>query len=245
MKKVKNKELEYLTLRQREEDFIHHTYEEERFIYELMEAGNHMAVNLMQDKFISNHNGILSHHPIKNMQYHFVVDCTLVARACISGGLSYLISYSLSDLYVQKVDLCTTIHEIRELHLEMLLDYWKRLQDAKKEKIYSKPIERCVSYIYMHLHEKITVQILASEVKLNANYLSTLFKKVMNISISDYIRAQKLEAAKSMLKFSDYSFSEISNMLALGSQSYFSALIKEECGCTPWQYRNGKEFPNS
>ena len=138
MKKVKNKELEYLAFRQREEEFIHHTYEEERFIYELMEAGNNMAVNLMQDKFISNHNGILSHHPIKNMQYHFVVDCTLVARACISGGLSYLVSYSLSDLYVQKADLCTTIEEIKELHLEIFHDADVDLVLSGHDHIYSR-----------------------------------------------------------------------------------------------------------
>lgn len=238
MNRVKNKELEYLSFRQREEQFVHHTYEEERYIYELIEAGDAEAIHLMQQKFTSNHNGILSNHPLKNAQYHFVVDSTLVARACISGGLPYQISYSLSDLYIQKADVCSTRDEINELHLEMLSDYMKRLYENNKKNIFSKPVQQCIDYIYSHLHEKITVQMLADEVKLNPSYLSTLFKKMMHCSISDYIRSQKLEKAKIMLKFSDDSFSDICNMLALGSQSHFSALIKADCGFTPQQYRN-------
>ena len=49
---------------------------------------------------------------------------------------------------------------------------------------------------------------------------------------------KKLETAKSMLSSSDYSIAEISASLAFPSQSYFTNLLKKDCGLTPKQYRD-------
>lgn len=238
MKKVHNKELSYLAYLQNEAQFVHHTYEEERYIYKLLASGNSEAVDLMHQKFIGEHNGTLSTIPLRNAQYQFVVDAALIARACISGGLSYQLSYRLSDLYILKADACKSIIEVNELHLEMLADYMKRLNNAIKEGIYSKPIHQCVDYINNHLHDRITVKTLAEYTGLNASYLSVLFKKTMDVPISVYIRNKKIETAKNMLKHSDFTYVEISNMLALGPQSHFTALIKANCGFTPKQFRD-------
>ena len=41
-----------------------------------------------------------------------------------------------------------------------------------------------------------------------------------------------------MLRFSDYSISQIAGYLGYGSQSYFGAVFKKETGVTPGEYRN-------
>ena len=48
---------------------------------------------------------------------------------------------------------------------------------------------------------------------------------------------KKLETAKSMLASSDYSIAEISASLAFPSQSYFTNVLKKDCGLTPKEYR--------
>lgn len=147
-------------------------------------------------------------------------------------------AYQLSDLYIQKADICCSISELNELYLEMISDYIQRMNVIQNKVIGSRPIRLCVDYIRYHLHEKITVPVLAELTGLHPNYLSTLFKQTMNCSISDYIRHQKLETAKNMLKYSDFTFAEIADMLTLGSQSRFTELLKADCGLTPKQYRN-------
>ena len=236
--RVKPQELVYLAYVRRESQFIHHTYDDERRIYELTQRGDLAAVELGYEKFTGHHNGTLSRNPLRNKQYLFVVEAAQIARACIQGGMPYQIAYDLSDLYIQKADGCVGIPELNELYLEMISDYLKRLNVIKSGRIDSKPVKQCVDYIYYHLHEKITVPVLAEYVGLNASYLSTLFKKVMNCSISEYIRNQKLETARNMLTYSDFSISEICNLLALGTQSHFSELLKADCGLTPKQYRD-------
>lgn len=47
-----------------------------------------------------------------------------------------------------------------------------------------------------------------------------------------------MEAAENMLKFSDYTYAEISSILAFSSQSHFARVFKQRTGYTPKQYRD-------
>lgn len=58
-----------------------------------------------------------------------------------------------------------------------------------------------MDYIDYHLHEKITIQVLAEFVDLNPNYLSTLFKKETKQTISECIEKKKIKTAENMLKY--------------------------------------------
>ena len=84
---------------------------------------------------------------------------------------------------------------------------------------------------------KITLQALAEEVHLSPSHLSKLFHREMGLTISDYIRKKRVEAAGNMLKFSDYSCAEIANYLCFSSESHFIQIFKKEMGKTPKQYR--------
>ncbi len=54
----------------------------------------------------------------------------------------------------------------------------------------------------------------------------------------NYILLRKLEAARNMLKYSEYSYAEISAILAFSSQSHFCRIFKKETGYTPKEYRD-------
>ncbi len=67
----------------------------------------------------------------------------------------------------------------------------------KKSSILSKPVMQCVDYIYSHIKERITIQVLADHTGLSTNYLSRIFKQNLGVSVSDYIREQKIEKSNS------------------------------------------------
>lgn len=77
------------------------------------------------------------------------------------------------------------------------------------------------------MKERITVEQLASEFVISASYLSRLFKKEVGVSVSTYVKNKKIEVAKDLLKFSDYSMIEIANHLSFSSQSHFIQQFKE------------------
>ena len=146
-------------------------------------------------------------------------------------------AYSLSDFYIQKADKCQTAKEISDLHPVMCIDYAERMKNLHKKKICSKSVANCINYIYDHLHTRITVETLSKEAGLNPSYLSRLFKKETGTTISDYIQNKKIETAKNMLIYSDYTLSQISSTLAFPTQSYFTEIFHKKTGLTPSKYR--------
>lgn len=229
--------LTHTTFLQREHMIRYHSYDEELLQYQYIKEGNMASVEESKRLFRTGISGTLSDDPLRNFKYLFVASITLVTRFCIEGGMGAETAYNLSDLYIQQVDKCTSVSEVQEFHTEMIIDFTKRMATIRKEISHSKPVIICMDYIYYNLHTTITVAELAMQVKLTPSYLSSLFKKETGISLSDYIRNKRVEAAENMLKYSNYSYLEISNYLAFSSHSHFAKIFKEHTGYSPKEYR--------
>ncbi len=182
--------------------------------------------------------GRLSDNKLQNIKYHFVVTAALVARYCIEGGMPHEKAYSLSDLYIRRADRCYGIPQISALHTEMVMEYTARMNAIRKERIFSKPIVACVEYIYNNLHKRIYIAELAKLTHLDRCYLSRLFKKETGMPVTEYVLSRKIEAAQNMLKYSEYSLSEIAFILCFPNQSYFTSVFKKRVGYTPKKYRD-------
>ena len=146
-------------------------------------------------------------------------------------------AFNLSDIYIRSADRCQREQEINVLHRQVIDDFTQRMQMIQKKPRYPKPVLVALDYIYDHLHTRITLQALAETVHLSPSHLSKLFHREMGLTISDYIRKKRVEAAGNMLKFSDYSCAEIANYLCFSSESHFIQIFKKEMGKTPKQYR--------
>ena len=138
-----NQELSYRLFRQREDAFEHVAYEEEYQLYYAVAAGNlsyveQVAKNYMTPYAVGNEkNGILSQNPIQNMKYHAVIFITLITRICVEHGMLREDAYTLSDLYINRIDVCKKSPEILHLQGEALLDFTERMAKLEKENVYS------------------------------------------------------------------------------------------------------------
>lgn len=235
----RRKKISYQEFLHREYGFFRAPLAPEMDFYETIRMGNLRKVkSLLSEPFHSKKGlGILSDDPLQNLKYHLTISIALVARLCISGGLSQSEAYSLSDYYIRLADAAGSPEEITEIHNEMCMHYTKQMQNLQRSTITSKAVRTAIDYIYDHLHTRITLETLASVTNLSAPYFSRLFKKETGVSVSEYIINKKLETAKSMLVSSSYSIAEISASLAFPSQSYFTNVLKKDCGMTPKEYR--------
>lgn len=236
-----NGTLNHKLFMQREYNIKHKPYDQELAFYESVRNGDIEAIEKMIVVFQPsevNGYGTLSKDPTRNIRYHFIVLAAMLTRFCMEGGMEYEIAYSLSDLYIQRMDMCNTVEQVQKLHQEMIIDYTKRMRQIKKAHIYSKHIVLCIDYIYNHLHSRITIAELAKTAAINESYLSKLFKKETGMSVSDYIRIRKIEAAENMLKYTEYTYSDIAEYLAFSSQSHFIDVFRKTIGLTPKEYRN-------
>ena len=96
----------------------------------------------------------------------------------------------------------------------------------------------CCQYIHEHIHERIFLQDIADTFGISPNYLSQLFKKHMNVGISEYITNQKIDESKHLLKETNLKIYEISDQLGFESSFYFSKVFKKITGISPKDYRN-------
>lgn len=234
---VSLKEIHYLEFLNRENNFLHHSHDADMLQYELIKEGNPAAVDEAKKMFVASEQGHLSDHPLRNIKYLFVAATTLACRFAIEGGMDNEMAHNASDLYIQKMDLCQTSTEVTELELEMFSFFVRQVANCKKDIVYSKPVIKCMDFIYNHLNEPIHIKDIAKSIDLSESYLSALFKKEVHLNITDYILDLRISAAKNMLKYSDYSCAEISASLAFSSQSYFCQLFKKQTSYTPNEYR--------
>jgi AraC-like DNA-binding protein len=224
-----------------DKEMIHRSQNDELMFYRQVAQGDMEAIteNCNQHRFLDTEGvGVLSRDPVLNLKYHFIVTAALVSRICTENGMEMELSFRLSDYYIQKLDYLFSEKEIEECHNKMVLDYTRRMNILKANAAMSRPISICINYIYAHIKERITIDDLARECGNSPSYISRLFKSELGMSASDYIRKVKIDKAKNLLRFSDYSLVEISSYLSFSSQSHFIKLFKEETNMTPKKYRN-------
>ena len=231
------RQVAYMEYVNRENNYRHHYFDEEMKQYELMKAGDPAAVEESQRMMRANNHGHLSDDPVRDMKYLFVANITITTRFAIEGGMNSETAYNSSDLYICRMDKCNTVEEVLDLHREMFSYFTHRMAGIKKEAVYSRPVLQCMDLISQNLHLPIRTTFLAEQVGLNQSYLSTLFKRETGIAISDYIMAERIETAKNMLRYSDYSASQISEILSFSSQSHFIKSFRKYEGMTPGDYR--------
>lgn len=181
--------------------------------------------------------GVLSKNPLRQKQNLLIIGITLYTRAAIQGGIPEETAFAMSDSFIQAAESCRDIRTIDELSKKATYDFTKKVADYKEKKQYSTSIEICLDYIHKHLHYNISLSELAKAAKLSPGQLSRKFKKEIGVSFVAYVQKEKIESAKNLLCFSDYSFLEISNYLSFGTQSYFIEIFKKHTGFTPAGYR--------
>ena len=242
-----NKELNYRMYLQREEEFIRTDIKSEFSRYDDIKNGNVKKVKENFKEIKANYyegKGVLSDNPLRNNIYHLVVSAGIIARVCVDAGLPHDESYTLSDIYIRKADNAKTPEEVIDLIGELQLDYATRMNNLKKTNTISRYVSESIDYIYDHLHEPLTMELLAKNAGLNPSYFSKLFSKETGTTVKEYIAKAKVNTAKNILTDSDFALSDIALSLGFSSQSAFTSVFKKYTGTTPLKYKNSVNYKN-
>ena len=179
----------------------------------------------------------MSDDPLRQVKYNFVAYVTIISRAAIKGGMDEEEALTLSDLYCQRVDVMTQAVDILRTLYEVSMDFCRKVQQGGQGG-YTPTVQKCLHYISRHLHENIRTEHLALLTGLSSKTVAERFRQEMGCSIPDYLHAQRVEEAKYLLRYTEYSLAEISGILNYASQSYFTKIFRDRTGQTPQQYRD-------
>ena len=101
-------------------------------------------------------------------------------------------------------------------------------------------IRNVIEYIHLNYEKKLLLSKLAQIAYMNREYFSTYFKKVMQINVSNYIEAVRINTSCIFLKTSDKNITEICLECGFSNISHFNRSFKKITGVTPNEYRKIK-----
>ncbi len=97
-----------------------------------------------------------------------------------------------------------------------------------------------MSFIDLRLGEDISVSSLAREVGLSHNHLTRLFRQSTGDTVVAYVRRQRAERAKHLLRHTTLPLKAIATQVNSSDLQSFSALMKKETGQPPRYWRRGE-----
>lgn len=99
-------------------------------------------------------------------------------------------------------------------------------------------ISNSIYYIRNNIGKRLTIQDLAEQANLSIYYFSHLFKKETGVPPIEYVAQMKVNIAKTMLKTTQSTISEIADSLGYSSSSSFINAFTSRVGTSPLKFRN-------
>lgn len=142
--------------------------------------------------------------------------------------------------YYQRIFQIPTLKLLQDCFLDMCRKIMEMYHDEKSVRP-SSLIYAVKEYVNMHLSDAtLALAGTAEKFYLNSSYLSRIFKKEMGVSFVEYVNAQRIERAKSLLEETDLKIYEVAEKVGTGNANYLGILFKKAVGCTPYEYRSKK-----
>ena len=223
-----------------EQDKVIPSFENEQRLYYRIKEGDSEALSSFRCMWKKKKLAPQRDGSLLGEQFGAISVITMVSRSVMTGGLDEGIGYDIDAFYTEKIKQTRSPEEVEEILAE-LVSYCVTLMQENKEKInevYSARIVKCINYVHYHLHDKISLAVLAEKFEVSPSYLATQFKKETGMTLMDYVSEKKMESAKGMLRYSNLSIIEISDLFAYSSQSHFTKVFRETYHMTPKQYRD-------
>lgn len=112
--------------------------------------------------------------------------------------------------------------------------------DISKLKSQEQHIIKAMSYIGNNFNANISVNEVAKNISLNPQYLTKIFRKVLGITLKEYITIKKLEIANDWLYNTNLKIAFICEKIGFNDWKYFIKVYKKYYGVTPNQNRQKK-----
>ncbi len=97
---------------------------------------------------------------------------------------------------------------------------------------------KLLSYVDHHVYEPLSLEKLAEDHFLSANYCSQLFKSATGKTFSNYVRDKRIVRAKELLEKSAMSITDVAAAVGYDDIHYFTRIFSTQVGMPPRKYRS-------
>lgn len=126
--------------------------------------------------------------------------------------------------------------KIEECQQALLAVFMKLCKAVRQQGPYSKVVLHAAYYVKKHYTEDISLPDVAHYANVNPSYLSSHFKKIVGVTLREYITQTRIERAKSLL-LEENKIIKVAAAVGINDHKQFTRVFKRLVGITPAEYR--------
>lgn len=175
--------------------------------------------------------------PLRDMKNRFVAFNTLLRKAAQYGHVHPLYIDRLSGGFARQIEAAPSSEALAVLGPKMVHRYCQLVRDFSM-----KGRSHLISQLLMHIEADLTADLsLSAQAKLlnvNSSYLSTLFKKELGTTLTEYVGRRRVDYAMFLLGSTSLQIQTIAQNCGIPDVNYFTRTFKKYVGTTPKEYRS-------
>lgn len=160
----------------------------------------------------------------------------------ISGQIYYVLTRvqlqnNLSEVHTDFLTLLehsTNADDLQKSLLQIVTQIEQSVN--RRQKHMNHLIRNAAAYISQHLADDLSLEVIADAANANPSYLSRVFKKECNETLTEYITRMRIEKAKELL-LSDKLIYMVAESTGFHDPAYFSTTFKKHTGMSPKEFR--------
>ncbi len=177
---------------------------------------------------------------LRDLKNYSIIMNTLLRKAAESGGVHPIHLDSISSDFAIKIERLATVTEVQELMVDIFMTYC-RLVKKYSIRQYSPPVQKALTYIESDLSADLSLSTLAGMQNISASYLSNIFKKETDKTVTEYVNGKRMDYAAHLLATTKQQIQSIAQLCGILDVQYFSKLFKKVKGMTPKEYRKSRQ----
>lgn len=161
---------------------------------------------------------------------------TLLRKAVQAGRVHPMHIDNLSSQLAIQIESCANEHQLDQLSTSMIRKYCLLVKNYSR-KAYSSLVQTCMDYVDFHYASELSLDSLAKLCAVTNSYLSSLFKKEVNMTLTDYINLTRIRQSLILLNTTTLPIQEIAVQCGFSDSNYFARTFKKFQGQSPKGYR--------
>lgn len=141
-----------------------------------------------------------------------------------------------------KLELLVEVAKLLVMQSGLPIDAYatKKSADRLSAKQIPPLVQAAARYIERNHGSAISLQDIANHLHCTPHYVSRCFSRHFPEGITGYLRKVRMDHAVKLIRSGRYSMGEISFMVGLSDQSYFTKIFRETFGCSPGKFRDSQ-----
>ena len=175
--------------------------------------------------------------PVRNFKNYCITMNTLLRKAVENGMVHPIHIDRISSDFARKIETVTSTENGKKLMREMIRKYGLLVKNYSM-KDYSLLIQKVITRVESDLTADQTLNAHAQLLNVSPSYLSTLFRKEVGITLTEYVNRKRIEYGVMLLNTTNMQIQTIAQHCGISDINYFTRIFKKQIGKTPKEYRN-------